>query len=201
MRQFVTRWGSTFIFASFVITSVTGVLLYLHIRLPPTEALHIWIGFLMVAAGLFHIVRNWRQFLGYFRRPPFYAALVVTALISAWFSYPVLFGTQTASEGGRPNLRAAFAISQAVSSASLADLAPLAKTDASGLMAKLSGMGIAVSDPSASLQSVAEFCRPEPAGTGRRAHRRRGRDRQAGLGASQRRIPADLKGAGGPSSC
>ncbi len=155
MRQFVNRWGSTFIFASFVITSVTGVLLYFRIHTPPTEALHIWIGFLMIAGGLFHIVRNWRQFLGYFRRPAFYGGLLVTALISAWFSYPVMFGTQTASEGGRPNLRSAIAISQAVASAPLADLAALAHTDADGLMAKLSDMGIAVSDPTATLQSLA----------------------------------------------
>ncbi len=156
MRRFINKWGSTFILASFVITSVTGVLLYLHIRTPPTEALHIWIGFLMIAAALFHVARNWRPFLSYFQRPAFYGALVVTALISAWFSYPVLLGTQTASEGGRPNLRSAIAISQAVANAPLLDLAALAHTDANGLMAKLSEMGVAVSDPAATLQSVAD---------------------------------------------
>ncbi len=162
MRQFVNRWGSTLIFASFVITSVTGVLLYFRIHTPPTEALHIWIGFLMIAGALFHIARNWRQFLGYFRRPAFYAGLALTVVISGLFSYPVLFGTETASEGGRPDMRAAFAISQAVSSASLSDLAPLAKTDASGLMAKLSEMGVTVSDPTATLQSVADSAGKTP---------------------------------------
>ncbi len=190
MRQFVYRWGSTFIFASFVITAVTGVLLFAHIRTPPTEALHIWIGFLMIAAGLFHIVRNWRQFLGYFRRPAFYGALVVTALISGWFSYPVLLGTQTA-EGGRPNLRSAIAISQAVSSASLADLAPLAKTDANGLMAKLSGMGITVSDPAATLQSIAGSAGKNPQELASRPSRRRaGRGGHGPAGLGRRRPPA-----------
>ncbi len=155
MRQFVNKWGSTLIFASFVITSVTGVLLYFHIRIGPTEALHIWIGFLMIAGAFFHIARNWRQFLGYFRRPAFYAGLALTGLISAWFSYPALMSTETA-QGGRPDMRAAFAISQAVSRAALSDFAPLAHTDANGLMAKLSAMGIAVSDPAATLQSVAD---------------------------------------------
>jgi hypothetical protein len=155
MRQFVNKWGSTLIFASFVITSVTGVLLYFRIHTPPTEALHIWIGFLMIAGAFFHIARNWRQFLGYFRRPAFYAGLALTLVISGLFSYPVLMSTETAS-GGRPDMRAAFAISQAVSSAALSDLAPLAHTDANGLMAKLSAMGITVSDPAATLQSVAD---------------------------------------------
>ena len=156
MRQFVNRWGSTFIFASFVITSVTGVMLYFHVRAGSTEALHIWIGFLMIAAAFLHIARNWRQFLGYFRKPAFYGAVVATAMIGAWLSFPVMLGTQTASEGGRPNLRSAITISQAVSGASLSDLAPLVHTDANGLMAKLSEMGVAASDPAATLQSVAD---------------------------------------------
>ncbi len=162
MRRFINKWGSTLIFASFVITSVTGVLLYFRIHTPPTEALHIWIGFLMIAGALFHIVRNWGQFLGYFRRPAFYGGLMVTALISAALAYPVLFGTEAAGEGGRPNLRAAITISRVVANASLSDLAPLAKTDASGIMAKLSEMGVTVSDPAASLQSVADSAGKSP---------------------------------------
>ena len=182
MRQFVNKWGSTLIFASFVITSVTGVLLYFRVRASPIEELHIWIGFLMIAGALFHIARNWRQFLGYFRRPAFYAGLALTLVISALFSYPALMSTETA-QGGRPDMRAAFAISQAVSSAALSDLAPLAHTDANGLMAKLSAMGITVSDPTATLQSVADS-----AGKTRRNWRPRfsagwaGRGGQAGLG-------------------
>lgn len=164
MRQFVNRWGSTFIFASFVITSVTGVLLFYRIHTPPTEELHIWIGFLMIAAAFFHIARNWRQFLAYFRKPAFYGALVVTLLIGGWFSYPVLFGSQSGGEraGGPPGVRSAMAIGRAIANAPLSDLAPLAHTDASGLMAKLSAMGIAASDPGATLQSVADSAGKNP---------------------------------------
>jgi hypothetical protein len=164
MRQFVNRWGSTFIFASFVITSVTGILLFYRIHTPPTEALHIWIGFLMIAAALFHIARNWRQFLAYFRRPAFYGALMVTLLISGWFSYPVLLGSQSGERtaGGPPGLRSAITIGRAVAGAPLSDIAPLAHTDASGLMARLSGMGIVVSDPGATLQSVADSAGRNP---------------------------------------
>jgi hypothetical protein len=162
MRQFLNRWGSTFILASFVITSVTGVLLFYRIHTPPTEELHIWIGFLMIAGALFHIARNWRQFLGYFRRPAFYAALAVTLVISAWFSYPVLTGVQTAGTGGPPGLRSAMAIGRAVANAPLSDLAPLAHTDANGLMARLSDMGVAASDPTATLQSIAASAGKNP---------------------------------------
>lgn len=155
MRQFVNKWGSTLIFASFVITSVTGVLLYFRVRVAPIEELHIWIGFLMIAGAFLHIARNWRPFLCYFKQAAFYGGLALTVLIGAWFSYPALMGTETAA-GGRPDMRSAFAISRAVAGAALSDLAPLAHTDANGLMAKLSEMGVTVSDPSATLQSVAD---------------------------------------------
>ncbi len=155
MRQFVNKWGSTLIFASFVITSVTGVLLYFRVRIAPVEELHIWIGFLMIAGAFFHIARNWRQFLGYFQRPAFYAGLALTLVISAWFAYPALMSTETA-QGGPPGLRSAMAIGRVVANASLSDLAPLAHTDANGIMAKLSEMGVTVSDPTATLQSVAD---------------------------------------------
>ena len=67
----------------------------------------------------------------------------------------MLLGTETAGEGGWLDLRSAIAVSRAVAGASLNDLAPLAGTDANGLMEKLAGMGVTVSDPGASLQSLA----------------------------------------------
>ena len=155
MRQFVNRWGSTLVLASFVITSVTGILLFFRVRIAPIEELHIWIGFLMIAGALFHIARNWHQFLWSFRRPALYAGLAITAVLCAYLSYPVLLGTETAREGGPPGLRSAMAISQAVANAPLSDLAALAKTDSNGLLARLSSMGVAASDPAATLQSVA----------------------------------------------
>lgn len=161
MRQFLNRWGSTLVFASFAITAVTGVLLYFRIHVAPIEQLHIWIGFLLIAGVLLHVARNWHQVVCYFRRPPVYVGLALTAAISGYLAYPVLLGT-TGEGGGRPDLRAAFTISQVVSNASLADLAPLARTDADGLMNRLSGMGIAVSDPTASLQSIARTAGKTP---------------------------------------
>lgn len=160
MRQFLNRWGSTLVFASFAITAATGVLLYFRIHVAPIEQLHIWIGFLLIAGVLLHVARNWHQALCYFRRPPVYAALALTAVICAYLAWPAVFGT--ASEAGRPDLRAAFIISRVVSNASLADLAPLAGTDADGLMTRLSDMGIAVSDPAASLPAIARAAGKTP---------------------------------------
>ena len=181
MRQFVSKWGSTLIFASFVITSVTGILLHFRVRASPIEELHIWIGFLMIAGAFFHVARNWRQFLGHFILPAFYAGLALTLVISGWFSYPALMSTETAA--GRPaDMRGPSPSARPYSSAALSDLAPLAHTDANGLMAKLSAMGITVSDPTATLHWL-----PDSAGkTARNWRPRFAGAARAGKGPSRR---------------
>jgi hypothetical protein len=159
MRKFMNQWGSTLIFWSFVITSVTGVLLFFRVRTSPNEQLHIWIGFLMIAGAATHIARNWRQFLDYFRKPRFYAGLALTLLISAWFSYPVLFGSEAAGEGragGPPGMRSLFAISAALAEEPLSMIATIAHTDSDTIIKKLGNMGIAAADANASLRDIAQ---------------------------------------------
>lgn len=155
MRQFLSRWGSTLIYWSFAVTGVTGVLLFFHVRMSPVEELHIWIGFLMIAAFVPHIARNWRSFLGYFHKAPLYVALAVTIAISALFAYPALSGSDERA-GGPPDMRAAFAITAAMSTASLEAIAPILRTDTDELIDRLEAAGAKVSDGAETLQSIAE---------------------------------------------
>lgn len=153
MRHVLTRWGTTLIVWSYLVTAVTGVLLFYRIHTPPNEVLHIWIGMLMVVAFIPHIMRNWRTFLGYFRKPPMYAALAATAIISAAFAYPAV--TQTGDRGGRPDFRAMFAVSDALANAPVSDLAPFLHTDAQGVVARLNRLGLKVAGPDATLSEAA----------------------------------------------
>lgn len=158
MRKFWNEWGSTLIFWSFAITSVTGVLLFFRVHSPPNEQLHIWIGFLMIAGAATHIVRNWRQFLDYFRKPRFYAGLALTLLISAWFSYPVLFGAADGEQrpaGGPPGMRSMFAISAALIDEPLSTIAVIAHTDSDAIMATLGDMGMSATNANTSVEDVA----------------------------------------------
>ena len=154
MRQFLNRWGSTLIVWSFLVTTVTGVLLFFHVHAGPTEVLHIWIGFLMVAAFVPHVARNWRAFLGYFRKTPTYVALALTVVISAALSYPALTGS--GAQGGPPGVRSMAAISSAVTEAPISAIAPIIGTDAAGVIAKLYALGIDAAGPEATLKDVAD---------------------------------------------
>ena len=155
MRHVLARWGTPLIYWSFIITAVTGVLLYFRVHAGPTEVLHIWIGFLMIAALIPHIARNWKAFLTYFTKRPLYVALIVTLAISGAFAYPTLFGSEPRA-GGPPGLRSAMAVTAQLSAAELDALAPVLKTDSAGLVAKLAAAGVTVSDPGATLKSIAE---------------------------------------------
>lgn len=162
MRQFLARWGSTLIYWTFAITAVTGVMLYFRVRATPTEELHIWIGFLMLAAFVFHVARNWRAFLTYFRKPQLYAALGLTAVVSAYFFLPLFTGGTAEAEGGPPNMRAMFGITETLSSATLAELAPVAHSDTTALTAKLASAGYVVTGADETVQAIAEAAGKQP---------------------------------------
>ncbi len=67
-RPSTTRsWLSPVTAVSFVVIAVTGVLLFVHLRLPGMTFLHEIAGLLFVVAGVVHLVLNWRSLLGYFR--------------------------------------------------------------------------------------------------------------------------------------
>lgn len=154
MQKLLARWGSTLIVWSFLVTGVTGVLLFYRVHAPPTEILHIWIGMLMLAAFIPHVARNWKSFLGYFRKTPTYVALVLTVVISAFLAYPAMTGTQ--ERGGPPGIRSLFAVSEALGSAPVGDLAPLLDTDGPGVVARLEQLGVSASGPEVTLKEAAQ---------------------------------------------
>lgn len=164
MRPFLARWGSTLIYWSFLITAVTGVLLFYRVRTPPNEQLHVWIGWLMIIAFLFHMMRNWRSFWTYFKKPPLYVALLLTLIISGFFAYPSMFGGGESGRegGGRPDFRTLTNVTNAITKASLSDIAPIMNTDAAGLMERLNKLGVPAADPKVNLDQAATSAGKDP---------------------------------------
>ncbi len=158
--RILNRWGTTFILWSFVVTAVTGVLLFVHIRAGATETLHIWVGLLMVLAFVPHVMRNWRAFVGYLRRPATYAALAFTVLVSVALAYPVLTGGGEA--GGPPGIRSMVTISSAIADAPLSAVAPIAHTDVPGLTAKLDQLGVSAAASDATIRQIATAAGKNP---------------------------------------
>jgi len=74
-------WVSPVVAISFVAVAGTGVLMLAHAGDRGLRGLHETAGLAFAAAGVLHLVINWRAFLAYFRRPAALVALVVTTAL------------------------------------------------------------------------------------------------------------------------
>ena len=79
------HWLSPLTTVFFAAVGVTGILMWLHLRVPGVKLLHEVAGLLFVAAAGAHVVRNWRPLCACFRRRAAWntvlaAVLVCTAL-------------------------------------------------------------------------------------------------------------------------
>jgi hypothetical protein len=71
-------WISPVLAVAFVVLSVTGILILLHIRTSEINHLHEWIGVLFVIAALFHLILNWKAMLSRFNKK---IGIVAAALV------------------------------------------------------------------------------------------------------------------------
>ncbi len=69
MSLSLRKWATPVTAATFLVTAVTGVVLYFHAGGSLSRDAHIWIGFAMIAALVFHILLNWRPAKSYLRKP------------------------------------------------------------------------------------------------------------------------------------
>ncbi|MGD9209494.1 MAG: DUF4405 domain-containing protein [Desulfobacteraceae bacterium] len=80
-------WISPFVALSFLIVSLTGLLMFMHVRNHVLNSLHEWMGILFVITGIFHLIVNWSVFLSYFRKKEGAIAIVVVLLFSIIFTF------------------------------------------------------------------------------------------------------------------
>ena len=58
---------SPFLLVCYVSTSVTGILMLLHMGFPAIHPIHEWGGLAFVIGGLLHLMLNWRALTTYFK--------------------------------------------------------------------------------------------------------------------------------------
>ena len=101
---------------TFVVSTVTGVMLLLHWNTGLVRFSHEWLSMAFSAIALWHLVKNWRAFLGYLKRYAAKAAFVATIVASVVFT-----GMTGTTGGGSVNPGAVFG---ALSGATLEAAAP-----------------------------------------------------------------------------
>lgn len=132
-------WVTPLTIGTFVIVGSTGVVMFFHANTSLGKVLHEWLGWLLVFAGVLHVVINWNAFLAHLKRLG--GRIIVGA--SAIVLLVALVPLASASSGGRganPNEAMRGALS-AISQTPLNQLAPLAGRDAESMAADLRAAG------------------------------------------------------------
>lgn len=126
-------WATPLTVGTFLVISVTGVLMFFHADSGLNKVIHEWIGLAMVAAVGAHLLLNWRAFTTYFKRP---LAVTVMGVGAAVLAASFLLGGAT--EGGPDGMRA---LMMSVGNARIETLADLAGKDTETVLTSLDAAG------------------------------------------------------------
>jgi hypothetical protein len=98
----VRAWSTPLTIGSFVLSALTGIMIFFHWGFTYAKVLHEWLGWLLVFGASFHVVGNWRPFVRYFSYIPGKASSGVSGkAIMAVFA--VLIAVSFVPSGGKPD--------------------------------------------------------------------------------------------------
>jgi hypothetical protein len=99
----VRQWLSPLVAVLFTAIAVTGILMWLHVRVPGIKGLHEFGGLAFALVGLVHLASNWRALVAYFRKTQAWIALGAGAIACAVLLVGGAFGGEDHDEerGGR----------------------------------------------------------------------------------------------------
>lgn len=117
---------------TFVVSTVTGIMLLLHWNAGLVRFSHEWLSVVFSAVALWHLARNWRSFLGYLRRNAALAVFATALAVSVVFT-----GMTGSTSNANPG-----AVFRALSAASLENAAPAFGLTTEGAAALLKAANI-----------------------------------------------------------
>lgn len=151
MLQTLNRWATPLTIGSFIITAITGVLIFFHINIGLVKPAHEWLSWLMVIGVGAHIAFNWRSFARYFSGTKKLSLGIIGVCVA--LTLVSLLPLSSGSDKGRPPM---FKAADAMNQAPLAQVAALVQQDPAALMAKLQAQNLRVNDTSQTLSQIAQ---------------------------------------------
>jgi hypothetical protein len=136
--------------ALFILVSLTGILLLLHVESRTVKETHELVGVLFVAGALVHLAMNWRCFASYVRRPATVALGVGTSVLIAFLLLGTGDGGEGREGGGRP-----MNVFRLLETAPLAHVAPLLGMEAKEVAEALRQQGLSVVDEEQTIGDIA----------------------------------------------
>ncbi len=147
MTAFFSRYATPFITGFFVISLVTGVALFFHFGPTAFREMHEILSLVLILPFAFHIWKNWRPMVSYFKHAPMVIALGLSLLACV----PFFIESESDSFSGPP----AFAFVTKAMTHSADDIAPLVDMTGAEIRAKLTASGYVFASPDQPLAEVA----------------------------------------------
>lgn len=149
MKDVLLRYATPSMTSLFVISLVSGIVIFFHLGPGWLRGAHEWLSMLLVVPFVLHTWKNWRAFLNYFRRAAMPLSLAVGLVAVAAFALVPPGGGEGRS--GPPQ----FALAATMVNASPSAVAPVLGIEPDALVGKLKAAGFAAADPATSLKTIA----------------------------------------------
>jgi hypothetical protein len=150
-----------FVIGTFIFSAVTGGAMFFHLGSGLTADAHQWLGWAVVAAGVFHAIVNWQRVSKYLQGGSRYvvlafAAITVAVLLPIWDR-----GEKAGSDGGKRQHPYAVA-SRALMRSPLETACLVAKKDVAAVVGRLAEQGIKVTDSKQSIMELGQNNKVDP---------------------------------------
>ncbi len=153
MAQTIKSWATPLAVGAFIISGVTGLLIFFDLELGIIEPVHKWASWLFVTGVMLHLVSNWKQFIGYFSKKPAIGIIGAALIVTATSVLPIFGEKEEEKKEGRE--KSGKIASQLLESSSLETIALVAKTTPKRLVEQLGKSGIIVKNQSLTIQQIA----------------------------------------------
>ena len=90
--------ATSFTTMTFLVIAISGVMMFFHFNDMLVKELHEILGLVFVAAGVFHVIMNWKSMKNYFSKKTFISAITIVSLVSSIFIY------QSFDKGDNPKM-------------------------------------------------------------------------------------------------
>lgn len=151
-KTLIAKYATTLTTTLFAVSAVSGVFLFFHTAQDIFKEMHEWLSMVLLVPVAFHLYKNWRSFLMYFRNRSF------TVPIAASLVAAIAFGYATAGGGGSPVGK----LFGAMEKASIAELAPVFDKTPDEVVAHLKSNGFEVASADETPAAIAGKAGTQP---------------------------------------
>lgn len=152
-------WATPITVGSFVISAISGVILFFHLNIGLMKPAHEWLSWFMILGVGMHLVINWRAFILYFKKPIPLAVMGIFLLLTVLSFFSLGGGGK--GEGGNTR-QTAMKSMRLLQSAPVTMIAQLSKSTPESLIARLKEKGITVDNAGQTLADIAKSNNKKP---------------------------------------